>query len=241
MDRPLAEEEFSSSQKQTNDRLTPRTPRKVRERTRHRNEVLAATERLFMSHHYQDVGVKDIAGEAEFSVGYLYKLFPNKEEIILSLFRRKMAERFQLIQTSLTLDLPFSDRFENLIESLEGWQRRNSAFHPSIVGAVFDLISDSPEIRADHTKHDAAIREMLHSFFSEAIDTGCLFAEDPSMITDSFEAVLKGFVIKNMRSCMHVSSGAAEWKGFGSTLRKLILRAFDPSWKTGRGGSDVRS
>ena len=57
-------------------------PRKERELKRHQAELLQATENLLARKRLHEITVQDIAAESEFSVGYIYKLFPNKEEIL---------------------------------------------------------------------------------------------------------------------------------------------------------------
>ena len=56
-------------------------PRKKREYLQHRKEVLQAALKLFSEKGFHAVTMQEIAKEAEFAVGSLYKFFPNKEEL----------------------------------------------------------------------------------------------------------------------------------------------------------------
>lgn len=55
--------------------------RKKREQLWHRTEILQAALELFSQKGYCNVSMQEIAKRAEFSVGTLYKLFNNKEEL----------------------------------------------------------------------------------------------------------------------------------------------------------------
>jgi len=55
--------------------------RKERERERHRQEILAAAERVFVRKGYHSATVEEIAQEAEFAVGTIYKFFKGKDDL----------------------------------------------------------------------------------------------------------------------------------------------------------------
>ena len=217
--------------------MPQRLTRRERERERHRFEVIEAAERLLRVKHYQEVGVKAIAEEAEFSVGYLYKLFPNKEEIILSIVRQKLDERLDLIRRSLEREAAFGDHLRDLVATLEEWQQQNMLFHPSVIGAIIGLIESHPGIAHLIGNHDVQVRVLLDSFFRGAVDQGYLYHDEPALITDTFEASMKGFLIRNIRNSLGDTTGLSVWQKFGSMVEKVILRTFDPSWTHGRGGT----
>jgi TetR/AcrR family transcriptional regulator len=73
----------------TNEKL----PRRERENLRQRREILAAALKLFSEKGYHNVSMHEIAGEAEFGIGTLYKLFCNKEELYKALIM-ETAERW---------------------------------------------------------------------------------------------------------------------------------------------------
>ncbi len=55
--------------------------RRERELARHRRDILAAAVHLFAENGYHETTMQMIADAAEFSVGYLYKHFPGKEDM----------------------------------------------------------------------------------------------------------------------------------------------------------------
>jgi len=69
-------------------------PRRERENLRQRGEILDAAIRLFSEKGYHNVSIHEIAKEAEFGVGTIYKFFPNKEDLYKFLIM-ETAERWQ--------------------------------------------------------------------------------------------------------------------------------------------------
>jgi len=59
--------------------------RRERERLRQRQEMLAAALGLFSEKGYHNVSMHEIAGEAEFAIGTLYRFFENKEDLYKAL------------------------------------------------------------------------------------------------------------------------------------------------------------
>ncbi len=72
----------------SDDKLT----RKEREFLRHKAEVMHVARDLFAKNGFHNVTMHDIAREAEFSVGKIYKFFPNKEELYTEMVLEKAAE-----------------------------------------------------------------------------------------------------------------------------------------------------
>jgi len=72
---------------------TKTLPRREREKIRQRNEMLEAALRLFAKKGYHNVSMHEIAQEAEYAIGTLYKVFRDKEDLYKALIRTK-AENF---------------------------------------------------------------------------------------------------------------------------------------------------
>ena len=72
---------------------TYRPTRREREKQRQRQEVLEVALRLFSEKGYHDVSMHEIAREAEFAIGTLYKFFRNKEDLYQALLLQ-VSDRF---------------------------------------------------------------------------------------------------------------------------------------------------
>ena len=68
-------------------------PRRERQNLRQREEILRTALKLFSEKRYHNVSMHDIAREAEFGIGTLYKFFSNKEDLYKALIM-EMAEKF---------------------------------------------------------------------------------------------------------------------------------------------------
>jgi AcrR family transcriptional regulator len=69
-------------------------PRREREKLRQRQEVLDAALQLFSERGYHNVSMHEIAKEAEFAIGTLYKFFRSKEDLYQALIL-ELSDRFQ--------------------------------------------------------------------------------------------------------------------------------------------------
>ena len=61
--------------------MTKGVSRRERERQGHRREILAAAVKLFSRKGFEKTTMADVAAEAEFAVGTLYKFFKDKQEL----------------------------------------------------------------------------------------------------------------------------------------------------------------
>jgi len=76
-------------------------PRRERERLQHRREILQAAERLFSTKGYHGATVQAIANESEFSIGALYNLFENKEDLYFQLIEMRAEEYYHSIYSRM--------------------------------------------------------------------------------------------------------------------------------------------
>lgn len=86
--------------------------RRDRERERHRREILAAALNLFSRKGFADTTMAEIAAQAEFAVGTLYRFFRDKEALYQALIAETVREFAQA--ASAALDAPGTE-----IEKLE--------------------------------------------------------------------------------------------------------------------------
>lgn len=68
-------------------------------RAQERDQVLSAAARLFAEQGYNETGMTEIAAAVSFSVGKLYNLFANKEDLFVCLIEDRMR---QLVEVSAT-------------------------------------------------------------------------------------------------------------------------------------------
>lgn len=76
----------------------PALTRREREREEHRRQILKAAERVFARQGYDGATIGQIAREAEFAVGTLYKFFENKEDLYGEVMRFLARELMQSVE-----------------------------------------------------------------------------------------------------------------------------------------------
>jgi AcrR family transcriptional regulator len=81
---------------------TEKITRKKREYLAHRKEILSAAEKVFAAKGFFPTTMSDIAREAEFGTGTLYKYFKSKEDLYFTLIDEKVEEINRLVRAELS-------------------------------------------------------------------------------------------------------------------------------------------
>jgi len=81
---------------------TQNVSRKEREYRVHREEILSAAEKVFAAKGFFPTTMTDIAREAEFGMGTLYKHFRSKEELYFRLIEEKVEKIDRLLKDKLS-------------------------------------------------------------------------------------------------------------------------------------------
>jgi TetR/AcrR family transcriptional regulator len=81
---------------------TEKISRKEREYLAHREEILSAAEKVFAAKGFFPTTMSDIAREAEFGTGTLYKYFKSKEDLYFTLIDEKVEEINRLVKAELS-------------------------------------------------------------------------------------------------------------------------------------------
>ena len=199
-------------------------PRKEREKARHRLEILRAAEQLLMTKPYAEIGVQEIADTAEFSVGYLYKLFQSKEGIFESLIRSKHEEIAGVIAELLSKPVGVEERLRDFVHGMFEWLNRNPAYTSSSVRDLMLISCTLPGLAAEFSlraaQHDAQMRDLL----SEGIREGVFRAGDPVIMAKTLKALMKGFIQEDLvRGRQKV-----DWTEYAPIILRIFMRAFGP-------------
>jgi AcrR family transcriptional regulator len=89
--------------------------RKEREYLVHRREILSAAERVFAAKGFFPTTMSEIAEEAEFGTGTLYKYFKSKEDLYFTLIDEKVEEINRLVKTELSQKTSAKERIEKAL------------------------------------------------------------------------------------------------------------------------------
>ncbi len=177
-----------------------RIPRRERELIRHREELLEATERLLASKSIHELTICDIAAESEFSVGYIYKLFPNKEEILATLIRSKLHELRHIVEESLSRFGTWQNRAESLAREMLAWLDRGpAAYRSGVTQSLRDFAVDHAAVAPDLQEFMRFYTSSVDLMFSETVRAGRLAEGRPGAIASTYRALLAGFSDERMQ------------------------------------------
>ena len=94
---------------------TEKSSRKEREFLAHRGEILLAAQKVFAAKGFFPTTMSDIAREAEFGTGTLYKYFKSKEELYFTLIDEKVEEINRLVKAELSQKTSAVERIKKVL------------------------------------------------------------------------------------------------------------------------------
>lgn len=143
----------------------PKVPRRERERARHRQEILDAARKVLADRGLEGVTVEQVAREADFAVGSIYRHFSSKEQLIEELLVDLAEPTFEEIEQLGAQGLSFEARLEALIALMLQRQVESEPFLLALLGAPGAFPApNSPAGRQLHEigqRYVAALDELL--------------------------------------------------------------------------------
>jgi AcrR family transcriptional regulator len=107
---------------------TEKISRKEREYLAHREEIVLAAEKVFAAKGFFSTTMSDIAREAEFGTGTLYKYFKSKEELYFTLIDEKVEEINGPVKAELSRKASAVERIKNVLGLQFEFFERNRDF-----------------------------------------------------------------------------------------------------------------
>jgi len=156
--------------------------RRAREREERRQVILDAAEAVFTAQGYQNANMAAIAARAEFSVGSLYHVFPNKEGLFAEVALRKLENSMQAIRDHLAL----ADGWH---AQLDGFARHYLAWG---CGYLLDILRTFKEVFNPQDHLSDGIFARFLTIRQEALDllTGILSRADAPAAGPDFMALV---------------------------------------------------
>jgi TetR/AcrR family transcriptional regulator len=175
--------------------MTPTMTRRERERQRHRREILAVALDVFSRKGFEGTTMAEIAGQAEFAVGTLYKFFKDKE----ALYRALLLETAHEFERELfaALDAPGTE-IEKLERFLEAKARMILRHIPAArlyfaqtTGTfISPIMGFDRELRALYAK----LLDRLESVIRDGIRKKLLANVRPRALTLGLEGISNAFL-----------------------------------------------
>ncbi len=168
--------------------------RKEREFLRHRGEIISAAERAFSEKGYVSTTMEEIARQAEFAVGTLYKFFDTKADLHAEILRTKLDQMEQAAYTAIEasgtslekIERYFSLRIEFFWENQEFFR-----LFQETTGTVCDTrAGSSPDILERYQR----FLSRVEAVFDEGIKAQQFRPLGGRLLTLSLEGLLRSYL-----------------------------------------------
>lgn len=171
-----------------------REERREQRRALGRDQIMDVAEHVFARKGFHDASLREIAEQAEYSVGAVYGFFASKDELYREIFHRRTSAFMPGMSEVLSSDLPPDGQLVALAE----WQVRFFRAHPewgrlvlrggAIAAPLADPLEDS-ETLANFRKS----MDMQADLFRRGQRSGVLREGDPELLARMFSGLVTAF------------------------------------------------
>jgi AcrR family transcriptional regulator len=172
-----------------------KSPRKERERQRHRQEILSVALELFAEKGFYNVSMHEIAAAAEFATGTLYNFFPSKEDLFFELL-------VSCAEESLALILPALEGHEDEREKLARFIRVHERIVVEQAVAIQLYVLENrvrylpgPKVEAKKKEMDERVISRLSEVIAAGVRKGLFNDIDPLIAAKCLLAALESMVL----------------------------------------------
>jgi len=176
---------------------TERISRKEREYLAHREEILSAAEKVFAAKGFFPTTMSDIAREAEFGTGTLYKYFKSKEELYFTLIDEKVEEINRLVKAELSQRNSAVERIKKVLRLQFEFIERNRDFFRIYISerSRFEWTVKDDLGKGLHEKMVSYI-DILSEVIRQGIKKGEFRSTDPRDLAHAFVGIVNSFVFE---------------------------------------------
>jgi TetR/AcrR family transcriptional regulator len=177
--------------------VSPGDNRRGRERARREEDVLAAAERVFARRGYHAASMADVAREADYAVGSLYKFFESKEALFQQLLSVRLAALEQILDAALASTSSVHGQLEAIALAKARHAVRDRAFLSifcsSIPGAYETLGLELPLVREFIARREAAVLAVIERGVKRGELTRTL---PPRVILLAYTATVRAYTLQ---------------------------------------------
>src|SRR4030042_5184893 len=176
---------------------TEKSSRKEREYLAHREEILSAAEKVFAAKGFFSTTMSDIAREAEFGTGSLYKYFKSKEDLYFTLIDEKVEEINGPVKAELSHKTPAVERIKKVLSlQFEFFERNRDFFriYTSERSRFEWAVKD--ELGKDLHEKMVAYIHLLAGVMRQGIEEGELKPLDPMVLALALVGIVNSFVFE---------------------------------------------
>ncbi len=174
-----------------------RLDRKRREYLAHRKEILLAAERAFATKGFFPTTMSEIAREAEFGTGTLYKYFKSKKDLYFTLIDEKTEEINRLVKMELSKKASALERIRRVLQLQFEFVDKNRDFFRIYISerSRFEWTVKDDLGRKIHEKMVAYIR-LLARVMQEGIKEGTIKRGNPIDLAHALVGMVNSFIFE---------------------------------------------
>jgi AcrR family transcriptional regulator len=197
-----------------------RQTRKEREKARHREFILEAAEAVFAERGYNGATVQEIAERAEFSVGYLYTLFENKEDVYVRLVELRVTEFLQDLRERLRREEDILEKVRVSVRAKFEFFRHNKQFFHIFTHFTPDSRARGPVFMPESCREQyQGYLAQMADIFRQGMRQG-LFAEaEPVTLVLCLDGMTKSVIAHSLYTTKMVDSEQA-----AETIERVFFR-----------------
>ncbi len=170
--------------------------RRELEQQRHRTEILEAAERVFVRTGYHAAAMSEIAREAEFGIGTLYKFFASKADLYARVVEEHVRTFMELLDKRLLgqsdAEMAIATVIELRLAAVEEHRGFFRVFQETLSGARLDPAYALPtSCRELHDRY----MERVRGIFAQGVRSGQFDEVDPLYLALCLEGVTNAFAV----------------------------------------------
>ena len=164
--------------------------RKEREYNRHRREILEVALELFSKKGLYAVTMVDVAKEAEFSVGTIYKFFKNKEDIYKALIIEKVSEFHTILNNAISTEGTELEKISLWVEEKFKLFNENKQFMKLYLAEAMGVDSNvKVGLKTEIKKMYEDMLNSLEQLFKQSIQKGIIKNENPHILALTLDGI----------------------------------------------------
>lgn len=176
------------------DKENPILTRRERRKENMRKAILAATTETFFEKGYEGATLNEIAERSRVTKRTLYKYFPSKVALFVSMFDEHLQKLNTLITETIALDISTDKKILMLIDNLIHFSRENETFMRQFTAMnVLQLEGKLPQELIERV--ELLNQSMIHQateVVRQGQAEGVVIDTDPEMLTHLVIAICKG-------------------------------------------------
>ncbi|SIO35076.1 TetR/AcrR family transcriptional regulator [Halodesulfovibrio marinisediminis] len=135
------------------------------------NSILEASKRVLLSEGYEKFTTNRVAAASGFNIGTIYRYFPDKDKIIIQLYKRRLNEAYLFLNTQIASDTTWSGIDEFFGHLLKEYIAGHSEEDHAIAVELTKATVMNQHIQELDKTHDEKVLEDLYEAIDERFKT----------------------------------------------------------------------